>query len=179
MGAPVNQSVKSYPELIQAVLAQDDDRAFEELVEQSYRLVRKVAAPIVPEWAVDDAVQETYILVYQKLHHLRDPESFPSWLSRIALNVCYKWQNKKQVTTEVQAEHAVSEPHESPLDIKAALATLSGKERNVLILREYIGLSYDEIAQAVDVPIGTVRSRLSKARDRVRKFFADVGVSPI
>ena len=172
----MNQSAnRTYTELIHAVLADKDNRAFEKLVEKSYRLVRKVAAPMVPEWALDDAVQETYIVVYQKLHHLRDPESFPSWISRIALNVCYKWQKKKQVTTEVQAEHAVSEPEEVTIDIKAALATLSGKERNVLILREYIGLSYDEIAQTVNVPIGTVRSRLSKARDRVRKFFAERG----
>lgn len=159
-----------YPEIIRKILA-DDQQAFEQLVEESHRLVRKVAAPLLPAWAVDDAVQETYLVVYQKLHHLNDPQAFPAWLSRIALNVCYKWQRRKKETTEVQPEHAVAEPEESGVDMRAALAELSYKERNALLLREYIGLSYDEIADAMNIPLGTVRSRLSKARERVRKFF--------
>jgi RNA polymerase sigma-70 factor, ECF subfamily len=169
----------SYTDLISAILS-EDHQAFEQLVEKSHRLVRKVAAPLLPAWAVDDAVQETYIVVYQKLHHLREPEAFPGWLSRIALNVCYQWRRKKEKTSELKhehatAEHATAEPTtaeltETGVDLRSALAKLSGKERNVMILREYIGLSYEEISRAVNVPIGTVRSRLSKAREKIRKL---------
>ena len=62
-------------------------------------------------------------------------------------------------------------PLESGLDVRAALSALSKKERGTLLLREYLGFSYDDIARILKIPIGTVRSRLAKGRERMRKFF--------
>lgn len=160
---------RSYSELVEAVL-EEQPGAFEELIQKSHRLVRKIALPIVPSWAVDDAVQETYLLVYRKLHLLKDRNSFTSWASRIALNVCYQWQRKKQDTVELLPEHATESVDSTRVDVRRALAQLPKIEREVLILREFIGLSYEEIGRVVNAPLGTVKSRLSKARSRMRSL---------
>lgn len=155
-------------------LAQNGDRqAMDEVVRATYRLVRKLAAPLLPANAVDDAVQETYLLVVQKIGHLRRPEAFRGWLSRIALHVCYAWRRKVRPEEPLPAELASAGGAGSPtsasaFDLRAALERLGDNERNILILREYLDLSYDEIADALALPEGTVRSRLFYARKKLK-----------
>jgi RNA polymerase sigma-70 factor (ECF subfamily) len=174
MEPPMNTLQKpDYPELIARVL-EDDHQAFEELMEQSHLLVRKVAAPLVPDSVIDDVVQETYLQVYRKLHHLREPQAFLGWLSRITINMCSQWRRKARPTNELKPEHAVSEPESTRVDFRAALRQLTSKERNTVILREHIGLSYEEISRAINIPIGTVRSRLAKARKKLKALLQDV-----
>ena len=162
-------ATRSYPDMVEAILAEEPG-AFEDLVEKSHRLVRKIALPLLPDWAVDDAVQETYLLVFRKIHLLRDRSSFTSWISRIALNVCYQWQRKKPDTTELKPEHAQENVDTTRVDVRRALARLPAIEREVLILREFIGLSYEEISRVVNAPLGTVKSRLAKARGRIKEL---------
>lgn len=147
-----------------------DAQALEQLVEASYRLVRKVAAPLLPSSAVDDAVQETYLIVLQKLHHLQHPGAFRSWISRIALHVCYGWRRKSKPTEELSPEQAVTDlsATDKSLTLKAALESLPQNDRDILILREYLGLTYEEIADTLLLAEGTVRSRLFNARKKLR-----------
>lgn len=152
--------------------AQDGDaQAMDELVKATYRLVRKIAAPLLPASAVDDAVQETYLLVIQKLQHLQRPEAFRGWLSRIALHVCYGLRRKVKPTEALADEHAIEDATahtQNRLDLKAALESLSQSDRDILILREYLSLSYEELADALDLAEGTVRSRLFHARKKLK-----------
>lgn len=155
-------------ELVRGVL-QSDPQAFERLVEQSHRVVRKIAAPLLAPHLIDDALQETYLTVYQKLHHLRDPGAFLGWLSRIALNVCYKLRKRQLPKAELSEQSQAAGPNvDVMMEIREALSELSSKERNAVILREFIGLSYEEISLAVSAPVGTVRSRLHKAREKLQ-----------
>jgi RNA polymerase sigma-70 factor (ECF subfamily) len=156
--------------------AQSGDRqATDELVKATYRMVRKIAAPLLPESAVDDAVQETYLLVIQKLHHLQRPEAFRGWLSRIALHVCYGWRRKARPTEPLQPDHAVAPgvTTSGTLDLRAALETLPARDRDILILREYLGLSYEELADALSLADGTVRSRLFHARKKLKALLEE------
>lgn len=150
-----------------------DAAAMNELVAATYRLVRKIAAPLLPESAIDDAVQETYLLVIQKLHHLQHPGAFRGWLSRIALHVCYAQRRKARPTEEIGDSLTVEDGtarSQARLDLKTALEKLSQKDRDILILREYLGLSYEELADALDLVEGTVRSRLFNARKKLKEL---------
>jgi RNA polymerase sigma-70 factor (ECF subfamily) len=159
--------------------AREGDRlALDDLVRATYRMVRKIAAPLLPASAVDDAVQETFLLVIRKLDHLQRPEAFRGWLSRIALHVCYGLRRKARPTEVLAAEHAIEDSTgraQAALDLKAALEKLSQKDRDILILREYLGLSYEELAEALDLAGGTVRSRLFNARKRLKELLVGSG----
>lgn len=148
-----------------------DHKAFEELVNRTHRLLRKVALPLLPASAVDDVLQETYILMYRKLHYLKRPEAFRAWITRIALNVCYNWRRKVAPVEELEPEAVAGAPDPEPLDvvaIRSALSELKDKDRNIIILREYLAMSYEEIAEALDLAEGTVRSRLFYARKKLK-----------
>ena len=143
--------------------------AFDRMMDQTHLLVRKVAAPLVPPHAVDDMVQETYLTVLQKLHHLKTPAAFRGWLSRIALTTCYQWRRKQKPTEQLGGQHEeTASPQGS--NLKAALEALKQSDRDILILREYIGLSYEELADALHLTEGTVRSRLFYARKKLREL---------
>lgn len=166
---PSDELLEAYVQRAQS----GDAGAMNELVATTYRLVRKLAAPLLPESTVDDAVQETYLLVIQKLHHLQHPAAFRGWLSRIALHVCYGMRRKARPTEEIKDNIAVQDGaahSQTRLDLKAALEALPQKDRDILILREYLGLSYEEMADALDLVEGTVRSRLFNARKKLKEL---------
>ncbi len=154
---------------------QGDQSAFEELVNRTHLMLRKVALPLLPASAVDDVLQETYLLMYRKLHYLKRPEAFRSWLTRIALNVCYTWRRKLKPSEELEEESLPAVQPEEPMDVvalRSALGQLKDKDRNIIILREYLEMSYEEIADALDLPEGTVRSRLFYARKKLKDLLS-------
>ena len=147
-----------------------DASAFDELVRRTQGLVRKTAYPLLRPDQIDDALQESYLVVYQKLHHLRDTSAFQAWLVRIVLHVCYAIAKKTPLLAEADTRAAGSDEASaitSKLDLRAALARLKEDDRNILILREMLGLSYEETAYALRLPVGTVRSRLHYARQKL------------
>lgn len=150
------------------------DDAFERLHRRTYLLVRKIAAPLLPPSAVDDAVQETFLMVYRKIHLLQNPQAFLGWLSRIALNVCYQWRRKQRDSVPLKPEHSVTTPSSLKVDMRTALEALGQSHRDVIILREYLGLSYEEIAEATNMPEGTVRSRLFYGRKKLQELLGSV-----
>ena len=150
-----------------------DSSAFETLVERTRGLVRKTAYPLLRDDQVEDVVQETYLIAYQKLHHLRDPQAFQGWLVRIALHVTYSVRKKTPLLAE--PDQHVSSPDSTlaatqRLDLKSALSLLKEDDRNILILREMLQLSYDEISMALRLPVGTVRSRIHYGRKKLAEL---------
>ncbi len=152
--------------------AQEGDRsALEELMRRTLPMARRIAASVVHRDQIDDAVQECYLLVCRKLKQLKKPEAFKAWFSRILLHLCYEAQRKarpteelaENLTQESQAEHVLN-----ALTLREALGRLSKTDRDVLILREMMGLSYEELSYTLRVPVGTVRSRLSNARKHLK-----------
>lgn len=158
------------------ISAQKGDReAFNELVSRTHKMLRKIALPLLASSQIDDALQESYLLMYQKLHHLREPKAIKSWLSRITLHVCYGLRRASKTTEPLSAAHDKTENPEGSTDIASLRQTLSKlkkRDRNILILREYLDVSYEEIADILDIPAGTVKSRLFNARKKLAKIIS-------
>lgn len=155
-----------YDRLVRA--AQEGDReACEQLVQASTRLVKKVTYATAGRELCEDAYQETYLIAFKKIRQLKNPAAFPSWISRIALHVCYDFKKKVKVEEELGGMEASPDHSETVADsvsIRKALSQLSSRERDVILLREFLQLSYEQVARTLQVPVGTVRSRLHKAR---------------
>ncbi|RPI73989.1 MAG: sigma-70 family RNA polymerase sigma factor [Planctomycetaceae bacterium] len=134
-----------------------------------------------------DACQDTFLTAYQKLHTFGGRSAFYSWLFRIAFNTAISRTRKKRratVSIDAAQEQTGSEPIDMRNDlqpghsletaerqtaVREALAELSEEFRTVLVLKEMEGLKYEEIAEIVDCPIGTVRSRIHRAREELRE----------
>ena len=130
----------------------------------------------------EDAAQETFIKAYQSLSKLRDERSFPTWLARIAVHTATDWfkasQKRPSVALDQHQSIASGDTHQSTqtrLDIEDAMGQLSEEHRVVTVLRAVHGFDYEEIAKMLDIPIGTVRSRLHNARMRLRELLQDEG----
>jgi RNA polymerase sigma-70 factor (ECF subfamily) len=118
-----------------------------------------------------DATQEAFLSCFRNLHSFRGDAAFGTWLHRIAVNACYDLLRKK--TPALLGPDDVLEPPPVPdhaeagavaVDVQRALLRVSPDFRAVLVMHDVQGLSYEEIAEALDVPIGTVKSRLHRAR---------------
>ena len=138
-----------------------------------HKLARKVAHTVLRPEQVDDAVQESYLLVYQKLPQLREPEAFLGWLSRLVLHTCYRFQRKEREEVPLPEQELpapdTTERALTTLHLRQALSRLKQDDRNLLMLRELLSLSYEEVAYALSIPIGTVKSRLNKARKKLKQ----------
>ena len=166
-----------------------DKRAFELLVIKYQRKLMRLVSRLVRDQAeAEDVVQEAFIKAYRALPQFRGDSAFYTWLYRIGINTAKNYlvtQNRRAPTSTVaDAEEAetfddghqlkdINTP-ESMLATKQiaetvnlAMDALPDELRMAITLREIEGLSYDEIAEAMGCPIGTVRSRIFRAREAI------------
>jgi RNA polymerase sigma-70 factor (ECF subfamily) len=119
----------------------------------------------------DDAVQETFIAVLKSLGSLREPAALKGWVRRIAVRESIRLAGGRTVAmdpgTMPLPEVALTDVATS-LDIRATLAALAPEQRAILVLRDVDGLSEVEVARALRVPVGTVKSRAHRARAAFR-----------
>jgi RNA polymerase sigma-70 factor, ECF subfamily len=131
-----------------------------------------------------DVVQEAFLNAYQSLHHFKGDSEFFTWLYRIAFNAAISQKRKRRVrlTSEYTDEDGLEpadqsigsqpgdliERTEEEWKLNQGIARLSPEHRSVLILKDIEGMKYEEMAIALDVPIGTIRSRLHRARLELR-----------
>lgn len=167
--------------------------AFNLLVETHQSQVVNVAYRILGSQAsAEDIAQETFISAFQHLATYRGG-SFKGWLLRITTNACYDQlrSTKRQRSTSLeslQEEDPSWQPasgQESPEDfavrkelsrtISTAFGVLTPDQRATLVLSDIEGLSYEEIAEATGASLGTVKSRLSRARSALRDYFQEHG----
>ena len=120
----------------------------------------------------EELAQEAFCRAWEKLPTLRQPDRLVSWLYRVAHNLAVSEGRRPRPVT-LPAEPAADPPRDDPgADVHRAVAGLSEEHRTVVALRHFAGLSHEEIARALGVPAGTVRSRLSRAYDRLRPLLA-------
>lgn len=176
-------------ELVARVKA-GDKQAFNVLVEKyQHKLVKLISGYVHDPNEALDVAQEAFIKAYRALPNFRGDSSFYTWLYRIGLNTAKNHLvslNRRPPDNDIDAEDAERYDIESRLkdhDTPEAIAQRDEIERTVIMaieelaedlrtaitLRELEGLSYEEIAQAMDCPIGTVRSRIFRARDAIAK----------
>ncbi len=166
-----------------------DKHAFEMLVAKYQRKLGRLLSRFVRDHAaVEDIAQESFIKAYRALGSFRGDSAFYTWLYRIGINAAKNYlvaQGRRAPTsTEFDAEEAEgfadasqlrdNDTPESLLQTKqigetvnAAMNELPDELRTAILLREIEGLSYEEIAEAMNSPIGTVRSRIFRAREAI------------
>lgn len=176
--------------LVERTLA-GDPRAFELLVLKYQRRIERLIGRVVRDTdLVQDIAQETFIRAYRALGQFRGDAQFYTWLYRIAVNTAKKARmdlrrdpvvtetalrnDEEDETSAVEKELRTEETPESVLAAKEiaqavnqAMQALPEELRQAITLREIEGLSYEDIAEAMNCPIGTVRSRIFRAREAI------------
>jgi RNA polymerase sigma-70 factor (ECF subfamily) len=163
-----------------------DQTAYGELVKHHYRLVSTVALRLgVQADVAQDVSQEVFLRAWQQLPGFRPQgeNSFRAWLCRICHNLTVDTLRRSRPQANLDEAPIPAGPDGNPAaaylhqeqtaEIRALVAQLPPACRVVLVLREYEGLSYGEISHALDIPLGTVMSRLSYARTALRKALAE------
>lgn len=180
----MNDDAPSDARLVEAALAGDAD-AFGDLVTRYQHRLYNALVRIggSPEDAAD-AAQDAFIQAYKKLESFRGESKFYTWLCRIAMNMAFSRRRRRRPTASLDEakDRAGEEPadnHATPMDgavrneeiqqVQTALANLGDQHSKILVLREIEGCSYETIADILKLPVGTVRSRLFRARMQLRE----------
>jgi len=175
--------VKSEQELITETLSGNQD-AFGALVDRfSARLYNAMLHVTGVHDEAEEVVQETFVQAFVKLNTFQGQSQFFTWLYRIAFNNTLSRHRRRRPdisldatreTSGVDPEDKVDAPDESLLRqerialVQSGLRMLTDEHRSILVLREMQDLSYEEIAEVLDINLGTVRSRLSRARGQLK-----------
>jgi RNA polymerase sigma-70 factor (ECF subfamily) len=182
----MNQSSNNQDDdhLIRQTLA-GESSAFESLIEKyQNRLFHSMTQVLRNSTDAEDIVQDAFVKAFSKLNTFRGGSQFYTWLYRIAHNSAISQIRKRKPTESLDHDagvpaatlegHGVSpsqriEQQEQSQQLNDALGRLKEEQRRVLVLREMEGLDYDAIAEILDVPVGTVRSRLHRARTQLKE----------
>jgi RNA polymerase sigma-70 factor (ECF subfamily) len=172
-----------------ARVQQGDKRAFDLLVLKYQRKIQRLLSRMLRDQSdIDDVMQEAFIKAYRALPQFRGDSAFYTWLYRIAINTARNWmaaQNRRPSTpgfnqnedgetfdeidnlTDNNTPESVLASHEIANTVNEAIELLPAELKTAIVLREIDGLSYEEIAQTMNCPIGTVRSRIFRAREAI------------
>jgi RNA polymerase sigma-70 factor, ECF subfamily len=139
------------------------------------RLVRTATNLLRDRHEAEDVAQESFLKAFREIAKLRDDRAFSGYLYRICVRLC---MDRLRLKRPEVVEFDQAQPHAGPavenrVVIEKLLAQLPPDLRTTLVLREMEQLSYEEVAEAMHVPIGTVRSRLHTARERFRKLWME------
>jgi RNA polymerase sigma-70 factor (ECF subfamily) len=164
--------------LVARVVADDDRSAFELLVRRQQSPLRNFLRRLTRNDAAraDDLAQETLIKAYRNMHTYKGTAKFSSWLFRIAYNNFLNDERSRFPAAEFdEAQHAAmadrAEDIGNELDIDRALLSLSIRQRAVFDLHYKKGMTHEEVASALELPLGTVKSDLTRGHERLRIYF--------
>lgn len=160
--------------------SQGDIQAFEEVYKASSSFVYNVALRVVNNREdASEVTQEVFMIIYDKLKNFRFESSFKTWVYRItanyAINFAKKNSRRKTVSYEEafgagavtsEAEAHMDQEHQNDI-VANLLGEINPDQRACVVLRNIEGLSYQEIAKALNININTVRSRLKRAREKL------------
>lgn len=174
-----------------------DERAFAEVVKRHNRTINGLLRRLAPDWSdTSDLAQEVYVRMWRCIGQLQNPARFRSWLYRIVMNLFYDELRKRGralPTSSLDEAQYDDEPGESagrdvadksvgPEEqcinnelesvIRQAMEQLPPQFRQAIELREIKNMSYEEVAEATGVGVGTVKSRIARARAQVREIIA-------
>lgn len=166
-----------------------DKRAFDLLVLKYQRKIMRLLARMIRDPGdVEDVAQEAFIKAYRALPQFRGESAFYTWLYRIAINTARNWQaasarrpstpnvievedgetfNQIDNLTDISTPESLAASRQIVETVNAAINALPEELRTAIVLREIEGMSYEDIAQTMACPIGTVRSRIFRAREAI------------
>ncbi len=180
----VNQTAEAELNLIQQA-QNGDSSAFQELVRRYYASVVNVVYRMCGDAALaEDMAQETFLRAWLNLNSFHPKAPMRNWLYRIAIHAALDVLRRRteetvedetiqRVTDQTPGPEAILIEKEGAANIQRLLKSLPEAAHSVLVLREYGNLSYQEIAAALDIPLGTVMSRLNYARIQLRKLLKE------
>lgn len=166
-----------------------DKRAFDLLVLKYQRKIMRLLSRMIRDpGEVEDVAQEAFIKAYRAIGQFRGDSAFYTWLYRIAINTARNWQasnsrrpsspnvietqdgetfNQIDNLTDISTPESVVASREIVETVNQAIGSLPEDLRTAIVLREIEGMSYEDIAQTMNCPIGTVRSRIFRAREAI------------
>ncbi|HWK62442.1 MAG TPA: RNA polymerase sigma factor RpoE [Eoetvoesiella sp.] len=166
-----------------------DKRAFDLLVLKYQRKIMRLLSRMIRDpGEVEDVAQEAFIKAYRAIGQFRGDSAFYTWLYRIAINTARNWQasnsrrpsspnvietqdgetfNQIDNLTDISTPESVAASREIVETVNQAIGALPEDLRTAIVLREIEGMSYEDIAQTMNCPIGTVRSRIFRAREAI------------
>ena len=178
-----------------------DKQAFDLLVLKYQRKIMRLLSRMIRDQSeIEDVAQESFIKAYRALPQFRGESAFYTWLYRIAINTARNWlaQNNRRPSTPSAQENEDGETFDATDNltdssnpesemasrqiadtVNKAINDLPEELRNAIVMREIDGMSYEDIAESMNCPIGTVRSRIFRAREaiatRLRPLLGDTG----
>lgn len=188
-------SIKSEDSELVIACQSGSRQAMEMLVKKHQRSVNALLFQLAPDWPdTSDLAQEVFIRVYRGIKSLRNPKTFRSWLNQIVVNLFYDELRRRprrlhtiSIDAPIESDSGDSDlvreipdislkPEEKSLVkeldtvIKKAMSQLPEQFRTAIVLRELHGLSYEEIAESIGCELGTVKSRIARARGRLQEI---------
>jgi RNA polymerase sigma-70 factor, ECF subfamily len=180
-------------ELVASSLA-GDRSAFDQLVLRWDRKIQGAIYRLIgSEEEARDLCQEAFLKAYRGLGAFKGEARFSSWLYQIALNLCRDRMRRRRGRTLVSLDALEAdgqapvlreeanaldlvEAHDLQERVKAAVLALADEQREVIVLKEYEGLTFQQIAEVLDLPVSTVKTRLYRGLDRLRERLVREGV---
>lgn len=163
-----------------------DGRAFARLAESARGRMWAVCLSITGNrHDAEDALQDALTAAWQNLHRFDGQAKFSTWAYRIASNAALQLVRKRREIPDDEAGYDVAAPTSSidsqvtaAMVMRDALAELPDEFREVIVLREYAGMSYQEISEHQGIPVQTVKSRINRARSKLLDALTAAGVNP-
>lgn len=165
-------------------ICQGDLEAFDHFITRYRERALRLAALVLHDSdSAEDVVQEAFLRVYGQIGQYRGDCRFYTWFYRIVVRCCLNrmrvpyWKREREFLSEVRWEGMRSSPEmetEARLTVSQLLAGISPPLRAALLMREVEGMDYAEIAAALEIPVGTVRSRLNAARGQFREMWRQI-----
>ena len=180
---PILQAYRKLGDLALVAKARAGDRpALDVLVERHAPRVNRLAAQLMGDLEdARDAAQDSLLKLCTRLRQFRGDAQFSTWLHRLVVNTCRDHQERSRVRSAEPLDDR-EEPagedldparatmlHDLRADLAAGLARLSADQRSVVLLRDALGLSYEEIARAASMPVGTAKCYVHRGRARLRE----------
>jgi RNA polymerase sigma-70 factor (ECF subfamily) len=173
-----------------------DIEAFEQLIFKYQKKVFNITYRFLGDYNLaEDVSQEIFIRVFKSIKDFKGESSFYTWLYRITINQCMDMQNKNkkhfvqyldsaaqndegeefviQVPSDRDLPEVEYQKKELRINVEKALMMLTQEQRAIIILRDIQGFSYEEISDILNCPVGTVKSRINRARDALKKVLFD------
>ncbi len=164
-------------------LIRGDEKAFERLVKETQNKVYAVCLNMLKNpHDAQDAAQDTFIKAYRSLAAFKAESKIETWLTRIAVNTCLDMLRKRREMSDIddaleladeKTPETEAESRELRTLVRKAVNQLPPDMRSVVVLRDIEGYSYDDIAGMLNLNLGTVRSRLSRARERLKNILLE------
>ena len=173
------EGITQSPEVLVVSLARTGERsAFAELVRRRQAWLRNLMWRLSGDQQLaDDLAQQAFLQAWRNIRRLRDAKKFPGWIKSIAVNTWRQHLRKHDALRHAEEHEDHQSTHRDAtglgMDLDDALSTLSSTVRMCIVLAYQEGLSHNEIAKMTDIPLGTVKSHISRGTQKLKQHLSD------